>query len=161
MQTEAYPYYGTSLDNMDSLNYQTSHKTSKIMVSAAQVAGQMALRLVHDHMIKLDVGRYTSVITKVVGQIYQRVNQLTQVASLVLVSGIKSRMCLFSAANVGLFVLQSGQLKDVSPSWMNQARGNFIRAANDLNAAIRNTDINDLEACRILNDRVMRVRRLI
>lgn len=102
VQIEAYPYYGTSLDNMDHLNYKTDQKTSKIAVSAAQLAGQMALRLVHDHIIRLDVSRYTLILNKVISRIYERVNQLTQVAFFVLVSGIKSRMYLFSEANVGI-----------------------------------------------------------
>uniref|UniRef100_A0A3Q4AKS5 Uncharacterized protein n=1 Tax=Mola mola TaxID=94237 RepID=A0A3Q4AKS5_MOLML len=126
---DAYPYYGTSLDNMDHLNYKTDQKTSKIAVSAAQLAGQMALRLVHDHIIRLDVSHYTSILNKAIGRIYTRVNQLTQV------------------------------LKGVDPSWLTKARGNFWRAADDLKIAIQNSDLSDKEACRILNGRVMRIER--
>uniref|UniRef100_A0A3Q1JRJ8 Transferrin receptor 1b n=1 Tax=Anabas testudineus TaxID=64144 RepID=A0A3Q1JRJ8_ANATE len=111
-----YTYYGTNLDNMDHLNYQTNHRTSEMTAVAAQFAGQMALRLVHDHMLSLDV-------------IFRHINQL----------------------------LQSGQLKDVSPYWLSRARGSFQRAADSINNAIDNTDLNDKEACRILNDRIMRV----
>ncbi|KAG7231267.1 hypothetical protein INR49_012098, partial [Caranx melampygus] len=60
----SYPYYGTSLDNMDHLNYQTNHRTAEMMVLAAKFAGQMALRLVHDHLLGLDVSRYSSIITQ-------------------------------------------------------------------------------------------------
>uniref|UniRef100_A0A8C9ZBH7 Transferrin receptor 1b n=1 Tax=Sander lucioperca TaxID=283035 RepID=A0A8C9ZBH7_SANLU len=62
--TEAYSYYGTNLDDVDRLNYATGHLTSETVAAAAQFAGQMALRLVHDHLLSLDVGRYSSVITK-------------------------------------------------------------------------------------------------
>ncbi|XP_039982271.1 transferrin receptor 1b [Xiphias gladius] len=127
--TESYTYYGTSLDNMDHLDYQTNHCTSEMTAVAAQFAGQMAVRLVHDHLLSLDVSRYSSILTTAVAQIYKRINQL----------------------------LRSGQLKDVSPSWLNRARGSFYRAADSINRAVVNTDLNDKEACRIINDRIMRV----
>ncbi|XP_044033027.1 transferrin receptor 1b isoform X2 [Siniperca chuatsi] len=126
---EAYPYYGTNLDNMDHLNYQTNHRTSEMTTVAAQFAGQMALRLVHNHLLSLDVSQYSSIIYKDVVQVNRHINQLSQ----------------------------SGQLKEVTPTWLNQARGSFQRAADSINSAIDNTDLNDKEACRILNDRIMRI----
>ncbi|XP_015246142.1 PREDICTED: transferrin receptor protein 1-like [Cyprinodon variegatus] len=128
-KTASYPYYGTALDNMDHLNYKTNHRTSNVTAAAAQFAGLMTLRLVHDHLLHLDVGRYYGPITKSVLQIYKQVNQLTQ----------------------------AGKLKDVSPSWLNRARGAYKRAADDIANAISNTDMTDNEAARILNDRIMRV----
>uniref|UniRef100_A0A8C6NSQ3 Transferrin receptor n=1 Tax=Nothobranchius furzeri TaxID=105023 RepID=A0A8C6NSQ3_NOTFU len=118
----AYPYYGTTLDNMDHLNYQTNQHTSEITATAAKFAGQMALKLVHDHLLYLDVSRYDGLSTAV-RQIY----------------------------------IRSGQLKGVSPSWLNQARGSFQRAAGSIKLAIDKTDLSDPEACRILNDRIMSV----
>ncbi|MEQ2312114.1 hypothetical protein AMECASPLE_027621 [Ameca splendens] len=126
---ESYPYYGTSLDNMDHLNYQTNHHTSEVTATAARFAGLMTLRLVHDHLLSLDVSGYKGPITNAVFQIYKQVNQLTQ----------------------------SGQLKDVSPTWLNRARGSYFRAADGISNAIANMDLTDKEACRILNDRIMRV----
>lgn len=78
-QTESYTYYGTSLDNMDHLDYETNHRTGEITTLAAQFAGQMALRLVHDHVLNLDVSRYNRLIRKSVAQVYRRVKQLSQV----------------------------------------------------------------------------------
>uniref|UniRef100_A0A671X6Y4 Transferrin receptor 1b n=1 Tax=Sparus aurata TaxID=8175 RepID=A0A671X6Y4_SPAAU len=115
----AYTYYGTNLDSMDHLNYQTNHHTSEMTAVAAQFAGQMALRLIHDRLLNLDVSRYSSVVTSAVGR--------------------------------------SGQLKEVNSIWLMGARGSFQRAADALNLAITNTDLNDKEACRILNDRMLRV----
>lgn len=46
----------------------------------------------------------------------------------------------------------------MSPAWLNQARGSFQRATLGIKLAIDNTDLTDQEACRILNDRIMRVR---
>ncbi|XP_029384945.1 transferrin receptor 1b [Echeneis naucrates] len=126
---EPYLYYGTVLDNKDHLLYQTTHHTSEITVGAAQFAGQMALRLVHDHLISLDIRRYSSILSQPVKQVYMRIKQLTQ----------------------------SGQLKDVSPNWLNRARNSFHRAAENINRDIGNTDLSDKEACRNLNDRIMKV----
>ncbi|XP_034717508.1 transferrin receptor 1b [Etheostoma cragini] len=127
--TEAYSYYGTILDNKEHLSYTTGHLTSEIVASAAQFAGHMALRLVHDRLLSLDVGRYSSVLTKAVARVYKRINQLSQ----------------------------SGQLKGVNPNWLNRACGSFQRAAASIQSDIQNTDLNDDEACRILNNRIMSV----
>ncbi|XP_034070028.1 transferrin receptor 1b [Gymnodraco acuticeps] len=128
---EAYSYYGTDLDNKDHLDYKTNHHTSEMAALAAQFAGQMALRLVHDHVLypSLDVSQYSSVITKAVVRVYKRINQLSR----------------------------TGQLKEVNPKWLNRARGSFQRAASSITNDIANTDISDKEACRILNDRIMTV----
>uniref|UniRef100_A0A671X733 Transferrin receptor 1b n=1 Tax=Sparus aurata TaxID=8175 RepID=A0A671X733_SPAAU len=120
----AYTYYGTNLDSMDHLNYQTNHHTSEMTAVAAQFAGQMALRLIHDRLLNLDVSRYSSVVTSAVGRVNGRISQLKQV---------------------------------VNSIWLMGARGSFQRAADALNLAITNTDLNDKEACRILNDRMLRV----
>lgn len=79
LKTEAYTYYGTNMDNVDHLNYATNHKTSEIMVLAARFAGQMALRLIHDHLLSLDVNRYSPVLLKAVSQVYKRIGQLSRV----------------------------------------------------------------------------------
>lgn len=76
---EAYPYYGTDLDNKNNLNFQTNRRTSEMAAVAAQFAGQMALRLVHDHRLSLDVSRYSSVLAKGVAKVYRHINQLSQV----------------------------------------------------------------------------------
>lgn len=64
---------------MDHLNYQTNHRTSEMTAVAAQFAGQMALRLVHDHMLSLDVSRYRGVLNKAVAKVFRHINQLLQV----------------------------------------------------------------------------------
>uniref|UniRef100_A0AAQ4Q2A3 Transferrin receptor 1b n=1 Tax=Gasterosteus aculeatus aculeatus TaxID=481459 RepID=A0AAQ4Q2A3_GASAC len=124
--TEAYMYYGTDLDHKDHLDYQTNHRTSEMAATAAQFAGQMALRLVHDRLLRLDVSRYNGVLTKAVAQIYKRINQLLK-------------------------------LKGLNPTWLNRARGAFQRATISINNDIRNSNLDDKEACRILNGRIMSV----
>ncbi|KAJ3611793.1 hypothetical protein NHX12_021807, partial [Muraenolepis orangiensis] len=75
---EAYPYYGTCLDNKDHLGYATAQKTPEAAVTAATLAGQMALRLVHDHLLALDVSRYGNTITAAVALLSQRIDNLPQ-----------------------------------------------------------------------------------
>lgn len=125
----SYTYNGTNLDKRDHLDYETNHRTGEMTAVAAQFAGQMALRLVHDHLLSLDVSRYSSLITRAVSGVYKHVGRLSQ----------------------------SGKLKDVSPNWINRARGSFQRAAQNLKNTIANTDLYDREACRILNERMMRI----
>ncbi|XP_041824590.1 transferrin receptor 1b [Melanotaenia boesemani] len=128
-QIESYVYYGTSLDNKDHLSYQTNRRTSEMTATAAQFAGQMALRLVHDHKLSLDVNRYSNLINKAVLTVYGRIKKL----------------------------LRSGELKDVDPEWLNRARSSFKRAADGIGTAVDNTDLTDPEASRILNDRIRMV----
>lgn len=127
--TDCYMYYGTDLDNKDHLNYETAQKTDALVVAAAQLAGQMALRLVHDLILNLDTSRYSFLLTNAVSGVYRHIQQLSR----------------------------SGQLKEVNPIWLVRARGSFTRAADGIKVAIKTTDLSDQEACRILNDRLMRV----
>ncbi|XP_072306616.1 transferrin receptor protein 1-like [Eucyclogobius newberryi] len=127
--TSEYQYYNTQLDTKDHLDYAAAHKTSSIAATAAQLAGQMALRLVHDHLINFDVTGYKRLLNANVHRVNNRVNDLTK----------------------------SGQLKDVSTSWLLRAKSSFQRAADILYNDIKNTDLNDPEACRLLNDRIMKI----
>uniref|UniRef100_A0A3Q4GAY3 Transferrin receptor 1b n=1 Tax=Neolamprologus brichardi TaxID=32507 RepID=A0A3Q4GAY3_NEOBR len=133
IKPNVYTYYGTQLDTVDQLNYETNNQTNEITAIAAQFAGQMALHLVHDHLLSLDVNRYSKTLTKAVGGVYKHIRLLSQVEYL---------FCL---------------VKDLSPSWLNRARGSFQRAAMNLYNDIANTNLDDKEACRILNNRIMTV----
>ncbi|MEQ2201110.1 hypothetical protein XENOCAPTIV_007717 [Xenoophorus captivus] len=125
----------------------------------------MTLRLVHDHLLSLDVSGYKGPITKAVSQIYKQVNQLTRVNIFPLGFFCFIEFDVFSEVIFSLsvhgvlftLIMQSGQLKDVSPTWLNRARGSYFRAADGISSAIANMDLTDKEACRILNDRIMRV----
>lgn len=76
VKAEYYPYYGTNLDDMDHLDNQANQHTSKLTAAAAQFAGQMALRLVHDHLLSLDVSRYKGALNVAVSRTK---NQLSKV----------------------------------------------------------------------------------
>ncbi|KAJ8278089.1 hypothetical protein GJAV_G00083700 [Gymnothorax javanicus] len=129
-----YPYFGTLLDNKEKLDFATDNRTPQLAASAAQFAGQMALRLVHDHLLRLDTERYVrSLQTKVI-RINLRVHQLKR-------SGVLTGM----------------QNDALSVQWLSSAVGSYSRAASGLGEDIKNSDLEDLETCRLLNDRIMRV----
>uniref|UniRef100_A0AAZ3ST27 Transferrin receptor protein 1 n=1 Tax=Oncorhynchus tshawytscha TaxID=74940 RepID=A0AAZ3ST27_ONCTS len=125
----AYPYYGTSLDNKDHLGYATAHRLNSLATGAGLVAGQLALRLVHDHVLRLDVQRYRMVLSQSVVKINQRLKQVTR----------------------------DGSAESLSARWLIMALGSYSRAATDLNTDLLNTDLTDTLACHNINDRIMRV----
>uniref|UniRef100_A0A8C7FXU1 Transferrin receptor 1b n=1 Tax=Oncorhynchus kisutch TaxID=8019 RepID=A0A8C7FXU1_ONCKI len=126
---EVYPHYGTSFDNKEYLGFATAHHLGSIATGAGLVAGQLALRLVHDHVLYLDVLRYR----KVLSQSVVNINHPNYV------------------------VLQDGSAEGLSARWIIMALGSYSRAATDLNTELLNTDLTDTLACHNINDRIMRV----
>ncbi|XP_059901676.1 transferrin receptor 1b [Gadus macrocephalus] len=124
---EAYSYYGTGLDNKDHLDYSTGQKTPETAIAAATLAGRMVLRLVHDHRLPLDLSRNVEAIDEPVSKLVRHIAQLTK----------------------------DGTLSNVSYTWIASAGGSYSKATADLNTAFLNTDFNDAEACRIINERIM------
>ncbi|XP_072546374.1 transferrin receptor 1b [Salminus brasiliensis] len=125
-----YKFYGTALDNKENLDIATKGRLGDFCVLAAQVAGQMALRLVHDHLLKLDVTSYTRLIRKHVATIHKRVYELK---------------------------LASTMSSPLTSQWLTTAVGSYSRAADSLMNDIQNSDLEDKEMCRSINDRIMRV----
>ncbi|KAL1279994.1 hypothetical protein QQF64_014594 [Cirrhinus molitorella] len=127
--SNSYPY-GTVEDTEQNLDRCTSYSTLKLAKTAGEVVGLVTLRLVHDHLLKMNVAKYTSVIRNYVSQIRSKV---------------ESRQ-------------MSGRLPStVTMQWLLSAQGSYDRAASALVLAIRNSDLEDMEQCRILNNRIMRV----
>lgn len=160
LQSEAYPYYGTSLDNKDHLGYATAHRLSSLATGAGLVAGQLALRLVHDHILRLDVQRYRTVLSQSVFKINQRLKQVTRVClydMIVFVYIVVYVVVVRYSSNV-IVLLQDGSAEDLSARWLIMALGSYSRAATDLNTELLNTDLTDTLACHNINDRIMRVR---
>lgn len=129
-----YPYFGTVLDNKQRLDQAAGQRTAQLAASAAQFAGQMALRLVHDHLLRLDVERYARRLRRFGSKIKFRVYQAKQ-------SG----------------VLFGTQMEALSVDWLTSAVGSYDRASADLLRDIENSDLSEVEMCRTLNDRMMRV----
>ncbi|XP_077592175.1 transferrin receptor 1b [Stigmatopora nigra] len=130
-ELEEYTYYGTSMDNMDHLKYSTSQMLEATTALAAKLAGRMALRLIHNHLVSLDVSRYRKVLPEVINSLYRHVRGL----------------------------IQNGQLKDVDPKWLSNAHGSFMRATSNLNKAIMNTDATQASGARFLNQKLMSIER--
>ncbi|CAB1317912.1 unnamed protein product, partial [Coregonus sp. 'balchen'] len=107
---EEYPYFGTLQDTREKLYGATSNQAAKLAVSAGEFAGKMALRLVHDHLLRLDMQP-----------------QLLP--------------------------------KSLTVQWLMSASGSYSRAASSLTTDIDNSDLEDVEMCRIINDRIMSVER--
>ncbi|TRY68198.1 hypothetical protein DNTS_025756 [Danionella cerebrum] len=127
--SKLYPF-GSSEDTEQNLDRYTSYNTLKLAKTAGEVAGLMTLRLVHDHILKLNVAKYTSVIRSYISQIRSKV---------------ESRQ-------------MSGRLPStVTMQWLLSAQGSYDRAASALASTIRNSDLEDMEQCRIINNRIMRV----
>uniref|UniRef100_A0A9J7Y984 Transferrin receptor protein 1 n=2 Tax=Cyprinus carpio TaxID=7962 RepID=A0A9J7Y984_CYPCA len=117
--SKSYPF-GTIEDTDQTLERYTSYNTLKLAKTAGEVVGLVTLRLVHDHLLKLNVAKYTSVILYMV-------------------------ICLFLTP------------KELKLDWLLSAQGSYDRAASALISAIRNSDLDDMEQCRIINNRIMRV----
>ncbi|KAG9340101.1 hypothetical protein JZ751_022025 [Albula glossodonta] len=164
---ENYKYFGTTLDNKDHLDYATAQRTSSFAASAAQFAGQMALRLIHDHLLHLDTKKYGDNIRIFVSRLNRQVSRLKLILEPVLrCRGNKSKEF---GEQSGLkvrggvpFSLQSGAvsgtaLEALSVQWLMTASGSYRRASRDLDVLIENSDLSDMEMCRKINDRYMRI----
>lgn len=79
-QGAEYPYLGTLDDTRDKLYGATSNQVAKLAVSAGQFAGKMALRLVHDHLLRLDLEKYNFQIQSHVANIKRKVNTMQRVS---------------------------------------------------------------------------------
>ncbi|XP_076018357.1 transferrin receptor protein 1-like [Genypterus blacodes] len=132
-QSTDYLYFGTMLDTRDKLNLATSTQTEKVAVAAAQFAGQIALRLVHDYVLQMDLQKYDSIIRGHVVDINKKVSILRRVQPNSLPQG---------------FTMQ----------WLFSAYGSFSRAFHGLKEDLDNS-VLDIEMCRIINDRIMTVER--
>uniref|UniRef100_A0A668RGK9 Transferrin receptor protein 1 n=1 Tax=Oreochromis aureus TaxID=47969 RepID=A0A668RGK9_OREAU len=129
-----YPYFGTTLDTQQNLNSITASQVPQLAVRAGQFAGHIALRLVHDHLLQMDLKKYNQLIRSHVVQINARVKNV-------------QRFIFFNA----VFVLPV--------QWLIMASGSYSRASSALAADIQNSDLEDIEMCRVINDRIMTVER--
>ncbi|MBN3298508.1 TFR1 protein, partial [Amia calva] len=111
---QPYQYLGTAEDTQDKLYVVTNGQISIRAVAAAQVAGQMALRLTHDHLLRLDVDRYTKSLGAVIYKLRQRKSQLQASANLTL-NWMASAHGDFSRAARDLMTdIQNSDLNDVA-----------------------------------------------
>ncbi|TTN01735.1 Transferrin receptor protein 1 [Bagarius yarrelli] len=130
-QDKQYPYFGTLLDTKKNLESKSSNLLA-LTKAAGEMAGQMALRLVHDHLLRLNTEKYLNFMRIQVSKINKEVMSLQR----------------------------SGRLpKTLQVKWFMSAIGSYGRASRNLFSTIQNSDLDDLEQCRIINDRIMGVER--
>ncbi|XP_078120695.1 transferrin receptor protein 1-like [Sander vitreus] len=129
-----YKLFGTKLDTQEKLNLATDNQVSQLAEMATRFAGHMALRLVHDHLLRMDVMKYDKIIRLRVAQINMKVNAVQRMQPKLLP-------------------------KDLTMQWLFSASGSYSRASRNLVADIQNSDLEDIEMCRIINDRIMAVER--
>ncbi|XP_042070236.1 transferrin receptor 1a [Haplochromis burtoni] len=129
-----YPYFGTILDTRENLNSVTASQVPQLAVRAGQFAGHIALRLVHDHLLQMDLKKYNQLIRSHVVQINARVKAVQRMQPQLLPKALTVR-------------------------WLIMASGSYGRASSALAADIQNSDLEDIEMCRVINDRIMTVER--
>lgn len=185
-QDKEYPFFGTMLDTKK--NLEISLNMVGLIKTAGEVAGQMALRLVHDHLLRLNVEKYTSIIRKNVVQInglvinLQSVRLLEEIRNSLYLGIFKLVWILFtleresmnmtrsqagaqSCGNHGwtfpVCLLQSGRIpRTLKMQWLMSALGSYSRASKQLLSNIQNSDLEDYEQCRIINNRIMGVNQI-
>lgn len=79
LPSQDYQYFGTMLDTQDKLNAATSSQVPELAETAGRFAGQMVLRLVHDHLLPMDLMKYNEMIRSNVVKINAKVKQVQRV----------------------------------------------------------------------------------
>lgn len=130
----SYPYFGTKLDTQEKLKSTTANQIAQFAEAAASFAGHITLRLVHDHLLQLDLQKYTRIIRAQVFTINNKVAEVQRMRPQVLP-------------------------KALTMQWLMSASGSYSRASANLATDIRNSDLGDVEMCRMINDRIMAVER--
>ncbi|XP_028284343.1 transferrin receptor protein 1-like [Parambassis ranga] len=129
-----YQYFGTMLDTRERLNSVTASQVPQLAESAGRFAGHIALKLVHDHLLWMDLTKYDNIIRTQVAQINSKVKGVQRMQPKLLPS-------------------------DLTVQWLISASGSYSRASRTLTADITNSDLEDIEMCRVINDRIMSVER--
>lgn len=81
MPPQDYPHFGTNLDTRENLNSVTASQVPQLAVRAGQFAGHIALRLVHDHLLQMDLKKYNQLIRSHVVQINGKVKAVQRVSA--------------------------------------------------------------------------------
>ncbi|XP_055984391.1 transferrin receptor protein 2 [Sorex fumeus] len=65
----AYPFLHTKDDTFENLHQQLRGRLPAVAQAVAQLAGQLLIRLSHDHLLQLDFGRYGDVVLRHIGSL--------------------------------------------------------------------------------------------
>lgn len=150
------------MDTRENLNTATSNQVAQLAQIATRFAGHMALRLVHDHLLQLDLSSYINNIRNSVNQINGKVKEIKRVS--VQLPGPVPRVFVGVAfrsrpLRLSRLQLQPGLFPEaLTVQWLNSAWGAYSRAARKMASDINNSNLDDVEMCRLINDRIMAVR---
>uniref|UniRef100_A0A3Q3FA99 Transferrin receptor protein 1 n=1 Tax=Labrus bergylta TaxID=56723 RepID=A0A3Q3FA99_9LABR len=131
-----YSFFGTALDTQDNLNTAAAGKVPELAEVATRFAGHMVLRLVHDHLLRFDLKKYNKII-----KVQVKPMPLNHCC-----------VCVFSEAAPEAARGPDGAVVELG-------LGSYGRASHDLMTDIQNSNLDDIEMCRIINDRIMAVER--
>lgn len=67
------------MDTEEKLITATSNQHLQLAEAAAKFAGHMVLRLVHDHLLQMDLSKYDKIIRTHVAEINRKVNTVQRV----------------------------------------------------------------------------------
>lgn len=68
------------MDTREKLNTATSNQVPQLAEIVTRFAGHMVLRLVHDHLLRMDLTKYDKIIRTHVAQINRKVKDLKRVS---------------------------------------------------------------------------------
>lgn len=68
------------LDTREKLNAATSNQVPQLAEIVTRFAGHIALRLVHDHLLRMDLTKYDKIIRTHVAQIYGKFKDFKRVS---------------------------------------------------------------------------------
>uniref|UniRef100_A0A8C5GRA9 Transferrin receptor protein 1 n=1 Tax=Gouania willdenowi TaxID=441366 RepID=A0A8C5GRA9_GOUWI len=125
-----YMYLNTKHDTREKLNFVTDRRVPQLAEQGGRFAGHIVLRLIHDHLLQMDLMKYDKIIRSQVSQI----------------NG-KHPAVLFSPH------------ENLTVQWLISASGSFSRASRKMANDVQNSDLDDVEMCRIINDYLMSVER--
>ncbi|XP_070774759.1 transferrin receptor protein 1-like [Enoplosus armatus] len=129
-----YQYFGTKLDTWEKLNIATGNRVPQLTEIVTRFAGHIVLRLVHDHLLRMDLTKYDKIIRNEVARINTKVKAVQRLQPHLLPETLTVR-------------------------WLFSASGSYSRASRSLAADVQNSNLDDIELCRLINDRIMAVER--
>lgn len=71
---------GTKMDTREKLNTATSNQVPQLAQIVTRFAGHMALRLLHDHLLRVDLTKYDKIIRIAVNQINSKIKEIKRVS---------------------------------------------------------------------------------
>lgn len=66
---QVYPFLHTKDDTYENLHKVLRGRLPAVALAVAQLAGQLLIRLSHDHLLPLDFGRYGDVVLRHIGSL--------------------------------------------------------------------------------------------